>query len=56
MNFRWKYAIHASFLEIYNEQLFDLLEPGRDPRELDIRMADAKGTDVYVTNLSELVS
>lgn len=46
----------ASFLEIYNEQLFDLLQPNRDSRDLDIRMVDAKGTDVYVTNMHEEVS
>ncbi|XP_077287108.1 protein claret segregational-like [Arctopsyche grandis] len=49
----WKYTVHASFLEIYNEHLYDLLEPTRDPRDFEIRMTDAKGSDVYVTNLSE---
>ncbi|XP_014229310.1 protein claret segregational [Trichogramma pretiosum] len=45
----WEYKIEASFLEIYNEQIVDLLDYQR--KSHDIRMADSKGTDLYVTNL-----
>ncbi|GLV35868.1 non-claret disjunctional [Carabus blaptoides fortunei] len=46
----WKYSVRASFLEIYNENIVDLLCPKNGGH--DIRMTDAKGTDVYVTNLT----
>ncbi|XP_015605449.1 protein claret segregational [Cephus cinctus] len=46
----WEYRIEASFLEIYNEHIVDLLDSQTKVHE--IRMADAKGTDVYVSNLS----
>ena len=45
----WEYKIEASFLEIYNEQIVDLLDYQRKTHE--IRMADSKGSDLYVTNL-----
>ncbi|KOC65509.1 Protein claret segregational, partial [Habropoda laboriosa] len=45
----WEYKIEASFLEIYNEHIVDLLDPQSKMHE--IRMADSKGRDVYVSNL-----
>lgn len=45
----WEYKIEASFLEIYNEHIVDLLDS--QPKLLEIRMADSKGHDLYVSNL-----
>ncbi|XP_057325857.1 protein claret segregational [Microplitis mediator] len=45
----WEYKIEASFLEIYNEHIVDLLDFNQKTH--DIRMADPKGNDLYVTNL-----
>lgn len=45
----WEYKIEASFLEIYNEHIVDLLDSQQ--KNHDIRMADSKGHDLYVTNL-----
>ncbi|XP_046736786.1 protein claret segregational-like [Diprion similis] len=45
----WEYVIEASFLEIYNEHIVDLLDD--HPKTHEIRMTDSKGTDIYVTNL-----
>jgi kinesin family protein C1 len=49
----WKYTIKASFLEIYNEVLYDLLS--NDNKDVEIRMANAKSkTEIYVSNLTEV--
>jgi kinesin family protein C1 len=49
----WKYTIKASFLEIYNEVLYDLLS--NDNKDIEIRMANAKNkTEIYVSNLTEI--
>ncbi|KAF3425194.1 hypothetical protein E2986_07282 [Frieseomelitta varia] len=45
----WEYRIEASFLEIYNEHIVDLLDS--QPKTHEIRMADSKGHDLYVSNL-----
>ncbi|XP_051164119.1 protein claret segregational [Leptopilina boulardi] len=45
----WEYRIEASFLEIYNEHIVDLLDSQH--KLLEIRMADSKGNDLYVSNL-----
>ncbi|XP_074103022.1 protein claret segregational [Cotesia typhae] len=45
----WEYKIEASFLEIYNEHIVDLLDFNQKTH--DIRMVDSKGQDLYVTNL-----
>merc|ERR1719273_1052614 len=53
----WEYKLHASFLEIYNEEIKDLLH--NDPNlkyeikmlKHEIKMSDGKGSDVHVTNL-----
>ncbi|XP_071582627.1 protein claret segregational-like [Temnothorax nylanderi] len=46
----WEYRIEASFLEIYNEHIVDLLEPKKHETH-EIRMVDKKGQDLYVSNL-----
>lgn len=45
----WEYRIEASFLEIYNEHIVDLLDS--QSKNHEIRMADSKGHDLYVSNL-----
>jgi hypothetical protein len=40
----------ASFLEIYNEEIRDLLATEKNLK-YDIKMCDSKGSDIYVTNL-----
>ncbi|XP_029162708.1 protein claret segregational-like [Nylanderia fulva] len=45
----WEYRIEASFLEIYNEHIIDLLDS--QPKSHEIRMVDSKGQDLYVSNL-----
>jgi kinesin family member C1 len=48
----WEYKCRASFVEIYNEVLYDLLS--NENKEMDIRMANAKNkTEIYVSNLTE---
>merc|ERR1719319_2194747 len=46
----WSYKLEASFLEIYNEEIRDLLATEKN-LNYDVKMADSKGADVYVTNL-----
>lgn len=45
-----QYTMDASFLEIYNETVRDLLGAGDDKKKCEIKMATSKGTDVEVTN------
>lgn len=48
----WTYTISATFLEIYNEVFYDLLNPNN--RDLEIRMASATNkAEVYVSNVTE---
>jgi hypothetical protein len=42
--------MEASFLEIYNEELRDLLATEKGLK-YDIKRVDSKSNDVYVTNL-----
>lgn len=49
----WELTIRASFLEIYNEIIYDLLNSSKDQESHDIKMANSKGSDVYVSNLRE---
>jgi len=46
----WCYKLEASFLEIYNEDIRDLLATEKNLK-YDIKMADSKGVHVYVSNL-----
>lgn len=48
----WEYKITASFLEIYNEVFYDMLNDKSS--NIEIRMMNAKSqTDIYVSNLTE---
>jgi kinesin family member C1 len=48
----WSYTVKASFLEIHNEVLYDLLS--NEQKDIEIRMANAKSkTEIYVTNIIE---
>ncbi|XP_075042555.1 kinesin-like protein KIFC1 isoform X2 [Mixophyes fleayi] len=48
----WQYKFTASFLEIYNETLRDLLVNRPDKKqEYEIRKVSSSGNDVHVTNL-----
>ncbi|CAH2086395.1 unnamed protein product [Euphydryas editha] len=49
----WELNIKASFLEIYNEIIYDLLNSSKEQESHDIKMVNSKGTDLYVSNLKE---
>ncbi|KAG6442639.1 protein claret segregational [Manduca sexta] len=49
----WELTIKASFLEIYNEVIYDLLNSSKDQESHEIKMVNSKGIDVYVSNLKE---
>jgi len=44
----WEYRTEASFLEIYNEHIVDLLESQSKTHK--IRMVDGKSQNLYVSN------
>lgn len=46
----WTYTLQASFLEIYNEEIRDLLATEKNLK-YEVKMTDSKGSDIYVTNL-----
>ncbi|XP_064634725.1 carboxy-terminal kinesin 2-like [Lineus longissimus] len=48
----WQYLLEASFLEIYNETLRDLLGEGKDDQKHDIKLAGPNSNEVVVTNLT----
>lgn len=49
----WTYELKASFLEIYNEVLCDLLEPKQ--KSMEIKMVSSSNQkDIYVSNLREV--
>ena len=45
---KWQYRLQASFLEIYNEEIRDLLAVEKDLK-YEIKMTDNKGTDLQVS-------
>lgn len=48
----WEYSIKVTFLEIYNEILYDLLS--NEAKDLEIRMVSAKTpTEIFVSNITE---
>lgn len=49
----WTYKAEASFLEIYNETIRDLLANPKESKNLsyDIKLVDNKKNESYVTNL-----
>ena len=46
----WDYTFQAFFLEIYNEEIRDLLATKKNLK-YEIKMTDSKGADMFVTNL-----
>lgn len=46
----WQYKLQASFLEIYNEEIRDLLVSDNSLK-YEIKMSDSKGSEIHVTNL-----
>jgi kinesin family member C1 len=53
-NFGWGYSVKASFLEIYNEVLYDLLD--KRPKTISIHQVDHNGkTEILFSNLVERV-
>ncbi|XP_023164046.1 protein claret segregational [Drosophila hydei] len=51
-NLGWEYDIKATFLEIYNEVLYDLLS--NEQKEMEIRMAkNCNKNEIYVSNITE---
>lgn len=51
----WNYEISASFLEIYNENVRDLLNPNPN-QNLEIRFNEGKGTTVMNLSIQKLTS
>lgn len=49
----WSYTVTASFLEIYNEELRDLLT--NEKKKMEIRLKNAKSTEIYVSKITEKV-
>lgn len=47
----WEYEIKATFLEIYNEVLYDLLS--NEQKDMEIRMAKNNKNDIYVSNITQ---
>ncbi|KAH8388595.1 hypothetical protein KR093_010890 [Drosophila rubida] len=51
-NLGWEYELKATFLEIYNEVLYDLLS--NEQKEMEIRMVkNSVKNDIYVSNITE---
>ncbi|XP_068213634.1 kinesin-like protein KIFC1 isoform X2 [Palaemon carinicauda] len=52
----WEYKVEASFLEIYNETIRDLLVSPKEAKNLtyEIKFQDNKKHEVYVTNLKRV--
>ncbi|XP_041472331.1 carboxy-terminal kinesin 2-like [Lytechinus variegatus] len=48
----WKYTFQASFLEIYNETIRDLLGSPNSKVKHEVRMVEAKSSEVEVTNIN----
>ncbi len=46
----WSYKMEASFLEIYNEEIRDLLATEKGLK-YEIKKVDSKSNDIYVSNL-----
>ena len=48
----FQYQFSASFLEIYNERIRDLLGEGKDDVKHEIKLVSPDSEDVKVTNLT----
>lgn len=47
----WEYTVSVSFLEIYNEVIYDLLS--NENKDIEIRMANPKSkTEIYLSNIT----
>jgi hypothetical protein len=51
----WIYKMEASFIEIYNETLHDLLAVGKRDLKHDIRIDPKNQGEVYVTNITPVL-
>ncbi|XP_061389246.1 protein claret segregational [Musca vetustissima] len=47
----WEYEIKVTFLEIYNEVLYDLLS--NEQKDMEIRMVKNSKNDIYVSNITQ---
>lgn len=47
----WEYEINVTFLEIYNEVLYDLLS--NEQKDMEIRMTKNNKNDIYVSNITQ---
>uniref|UniRef100_A0A1I8PCQ8 Kinesin-like protein n=1 Tax=Stomoxys calcitrans TaxID=35570 RepID=A0A1I8PCQ8_STOCA len=50
-NMGWEYEIKVTFLEIYNEVLYDLLS--NEQKDMEIRMVKNSKNDIYVSNITQ---
>jgi len=50
--FDWTFKLTASFLEIYNETIRDLLCSDSEPKQHHIKLVDNKSQEIYVTDLT----
>lgn len=50
-NLGWEYEIKVTFLEIYNEVLYDLLS--NEQKDMEIRMVKNSKNDIYVSNITQ---
>ncbi|XP_075147268.1 non-claret disjunctional [Haematobia irritans] len=50
-NIGWNYEIKVTFLEIYNEVLYDLLS--NEQKDMEIRMVKNSKNDIYVSNITQ---
>ncbi|XP_073814043.1 non-claret disjunctional [Musca autumnalis] len=50
-NLGWDYEIKVTFLEIYNEVLYDLLS--NEQKDMEIRMVKNSKNDIYVSNITQ---
>lgn len=48
----WQYRFEASFLEIYQETIRDLLGNGKNDVKHEVKMADKNSKEVIVTNVT----
>jgi kinesin family protein 6/9 len=51
----WRYRVHVTFSEIYNEALYDLLDPGQKDRPIEqwtkVQLLEGDDGNLHVRNL-----
>ena len=54
----WVYKVEVSVLEIYNEQIRDLMISPSEAKSTtyDIKLVDSKSSDTFVTNLKVFIA